>query len=225
MIDPTAQIHADAHLEPEVRIGGGTRVGPRTHLGTGARVGADCELGRDVFIDAGVTIGDRVRVDQGVLVYHGATIEDGVYIGPGAIVTNDRHPRAITPEGEVLAPGDMVLREVTLRYGCSLGAGAVVVAGTTVGRFATVGAGGVVTRNVPDHGLVAGSPARRIGWVCACGARLLNDNEEPAPAAPDRYSRHPELHCARCGRRYRHLHEEDALVALAPTRPGGASAT
>jgi UDP-2-acetamido-3-amino-2,3-dideoxy-glucuronate N-acetyltransferase len=212
-VDPTARVDPSADLEPDVQVGAGSHLSQRVQVGTGARIGSECILDRDVFIDAGVRIGNRVRIDRTALVYHGTTVEDGVYIGPAAIVTNDRHPRAITPDGEVVTPSDVVLRPVTLRYGCSIGAGAVIVAGVDVGRFATVGAGAVVTKTVPDHAMVAGSPARRIGWVCSCGSRLLTDDDEPAPAAPGRYSRHPELHCPRCARRYRHLHEADALAA------------
>ena len=126
-------------------------------------------IGRDAFIDEGVTLGNRVKIQNLALVYHGVTVEDGVFIGPNAILTNDRYPRAITAAGELARADDWTVSPITLRHGCSIGAGAVVVAGTDVGRFATVGAGSVVTRDVPDHALVVGSPARRIGWVCACG--------------------------------------------------------
>ena len=138
-------------------------------------------IGRDAFIDEGVALGDRVKIQNLALVYHGVTVEDGVFIGPNAILTNDRYPRAITAAGDLARADDWIVSPITLRHGCSIGAGAVVVAGTDVGRFATVGAGSVVTRDVPDHALVVGSPARRIGWVCACGARLTA-GESPATA-------------------------------------------
>ncbi len=127
-------------------------------------------------------LGDRVKVQNLALVYHGVTVEDGVFIGPNAILTNDRYPRAITASGDLARADDWVVSPITLRRGSSIGAGAVVVAGVDVGRFATVGAGSVVTREVPDHALVAGSPARRIGWVCACGRRLVADGGLTAPA-------------------------------------------
>jgi UDP-2-acetamido-3-amino-2,3-dideoxy-glucuronate N-acetyltransferase len=118
-------------------------------------------------------IGSRVKIQNAALVYHGVTVEDGVFIGPNAILTNDRFPRAITATGELARADDWEVSPIVLRTGCAIGAGAVVVAGTTVGQFATVGAGSVVTRDVPDHALVAGNPARRLGWVCFCGRRLV----------------------------------------------------
>ncbi len=202
MIDPSARVHASADLEADVTVGSGTSIWHRAQVRTGARIGSQCIVGRDVFIDEGVRIGDRVKIQNAALVYHGVTVEDGVFIGPNAILTNDRFPRAITPTGELARADDWVVSPITLRAGCSIGAGAVVVAGVDVGRFATVGAGAVVTRTVPDHALVAGNPARRLGWVCACGARLLDGNGAPAPAEPERYAHDPALHCPRCGRTY-----------------------
>lgn len=198
MIHPTARIHPTADLEADVWVGPGSSIWHRAQVRTGARIGAQCIIGRDAFIDEGVTLGDRVKVQNLALVYHGVTVEDGVFIGPNAILTNDRYPRAITADGALARADDWAVSPITLRRGCSIGAGAVVVAGVDVGRFATVGAGAVVTRTVPDHALVAGSPARRIGWVCACGQRLVDasgaqvrgDHEGAAscPCCPSRYT-------------------------------------
>jgi acetyltransferase-like isoleucine patch superfamily enzyme len=199
MIDATARIHGSADIEPDVAVGPRTSIWHRAQVRTGARIGADCVIGRDAFIDEGVTLGDRVKVQNLALVYHGVTVEDGVFIGPNAILTNDRHPRAIALSGQLARADDWTVAPIVLRHGASVGAGAVVVAGTNVGRFATIGAGGVVTRDVPDHALVAGSPARVIGWVCACGARLHDATDgTPAPAAHDG----PAV-CVRDGGRYR----------------------
>jgi UDP-2-acetamido-3-amino-2,3-dideoxy-glucuronate N-acetyltransferase len=181
VIDPTARIHPTADLESDVTVGPHTSIWHRAQVRTGARIGAECVIGRDAFIDEDVTLGNRVKIQNLALVYHGVTVEDGVFIGPNAILTNDRYPRAITAAGELARGDDWIVSPITLRHGCSIGAGAVVVAGADVGRFATVGAGSVVTRDVPDHALVVGSPARRIGWVCACGARLIA-GESPAAA-------------------------------------------
>jgi tetrahydrodipicolinate N-succinyltransferase len=177
-------------------------------------------IGRDAFVDEGVAVGDRVKIQNGALVYHGVTVEDGVFIGPGAILTNDRYPRAITASGELARADDWTVSPIRLRAGCSIGAGAVVVAGITVGRFATVGAGAVVTRDVPDHALVAGNPARRLGWVCACGRRLVDaavatavpagvgagGGAEAAAAAAS------ALWCRACDRRYDLAASGDAIV-------------
>jgi UDP-2-acetamido-3-amino-2,3-dideoxy-glucuronate N-acetyltransferase len=199
VIDPTARIHASADVEADVSVGPRSSVWNRAALRNGASIGADCIIGRDAFIDEGVHLGDRVKVQNGALVYHGVTVGDGVFIGPGAILTNDRFPRAITATGELARGDDWTVSPVELRDGCSIGAGAVVVAGTSIGRFATVGAGSIVTRNVPDHALVAGNPARRIGWVCACGARLVDaggGTGSPNPATGS------AMACPRCGRGY-----------------------
>jgi acetyltransferase-like isoleucine patch superfamily enzyme len=191
VIDPTARIHPTADIEADVVIGAGTGIWHRAQVRIGARIGSECVIGRDAFIDEGVTLGDRVKVQNLALVYHGVTVEDGVFIGPNAILTNDRYPRAITADGALARADDWVVSPITLRAGCSIGAGAVVVAGTDVGRFATVGAGSVVTRSVPDHALVVGAPARRIGWVCACGQRLETAAGKAAPAAHEGDARCP----------------------------------
>jgi acetyltransferase-like isoleucine patch superfamily enzyme len=174
VIDQTARVHPTADLEPDVSVGPRTSIWNRAQVRRGARIGAECVVGRDAFIDEGVLIGDRVKIQNAALVYHGVTVEDGVFIGPNAILTNDRFPRSITADGDLARADDWVVSPIRLRTGASIGAGAVVVAGNDVGRFATVGAGAVVTRDVPDHALVAGNPARRLGWVCACGRRLVD---------------------------------------------------
>ena len=197
MIDPTARVHETADLEADVSVGPRSSVWHHAQIRVGARIGAECVIGRDAFIDEGVTLGDRVKVQNLALVYHGVTVEDGVFIGPNAILTNDRYPRAITSTGDLARAADWQVSPIVLRHGCSIGAGAVVVAGTDVGRFATVGAGSVVTRSVPDHALVAGSPARRIGWVCGCGQRLVDESGTQLRAIHDGPAR-----CPRCAATY-----------------------
>jgi acetyltransferase-like isoleucine patch superfamily enzyme len=199
VIDPTARVHASADLESDVSVGPRTSIWNGAVLRNGASVGAECIIGRDAFIDEGVHLGNRVKVQNGALVYHGVTVGNGVFIGPGAILTNDRYPRAITATGELARGDDWTVSPIELRDGCSVGAGAVVVAGTTIGRFATVGAGAIVTRDVPDFALVAGNPARRLGWVCACGSRLTDASGANAASTP---SPNAPLACRLCGRGY-----------------------
>jgi acetyltransferase-like isoleucine patch superfamily enzyme len=200
VIDPSARIHATADLEAGVTVGPGTSVWHRAQIRSGARIGRDGVIGRDVYIDEGVTLGDRVKVQNSALIYHGVTIGDGVFIGPGAILTNDRRPRALNASGERARAEDWQVSPIRVDAGASIGAGAIVVAGCDVGTYAMVGAGSVVTHDVPAHALVAGNPARCIGWVCVCGERLVDTMgrlSTDAPDAPDR-----ELHCPACGRRY-----------------------
>jgi acetyltransferase-like isoleucine patch superfamily enzyme len=211
VIDSSARVHPTADLEADVAVGPGTAIWHRAQVRVGAAIGADCVIGRDAFIDEGVAIGDRVKIQNGALVYHGVTVEDGVFIGPGAILTNDRYPRAITTTGDLAQAADWTVSPILLRHGCSIGAGAVVIAGVDVGAFATVGAGAIVTRDVPSHALVVGNPARRIGWMCACGVRLQDSEGAPAAAAPPHYSIRPLLHCPSCARTYLYVPDADAL--------------
>jgi len=220
VIHPSARVHPSADLEPDVEVGERTSIWHRAQIRTGARIGADCVIGRDAFIDEGVVLGDRVKIQNAALVYHGVSVEDGVFIGPGAILTNDRYPRAITSAGDLARAEDWTVSPIALRYGSSIGAGAVVVAGIEVGRFATVGAGAVVTRDVPAHALVAGSPARRLGWVCACGMRLLDSEGEPAQAHPPHYARDTAMHCPSCGRIYTYVPDAETLEERSGPRQG-----
>ena len=217
MIDPSARVHASADLEADVSVGPGTSIWHRAQIRVGARIGAECIIGRDAFIDEGVHLGNRVKVQNGALVYHGVTVEDGVFIGPGAILTNDRYPRAITSTGDLARGDDWVVSPIVIRKGASIGAGAIVVAGVDVGSFATVGAGAVVTRPVRDYALVAGNPARRIGWVCACGARLTAPDGTPAKP---HLTADDEALCASCGRRYVYVPDSEALVEQAGAARG-----
>jgi UDP-2-acetamido-3-amino-2,3-dideoxy-glucuronate N-acetyltransferase len=182
---PNAVVHSSADVAAHVRIGGGSYVWNRAQLREGVVVGEECIIGKDVYIDSNVQIGARVKIQNGAQVFHGATIEDGVFIGPQACLTNDKQPRAINVDGSLKRADDWVVSPILVKYGASVGAAAVLLPGVTVGRFAMVGAGAVVTRNVPDYGLVLGNPARLVGYVCACGHRIALENGVG--------------HCANCG--------------------------
>lgn len=191
-------VHPSAEVSPQAHIGAGTRIWKGAQVREGAVLGEQCVVGKDAYVDFGVRIGDRVKIENGASVFHGTTVEDGVFIGPGAILTNDRNPRAVTPNGDLAGEDDWTLSPIQLRSGCSVGAGAVVVAGAEVGRWAMVGAGAVVTRSVPEHAIVVGNPARLLGWACVSGHRLVDEEGHPFP--PDGTG---PARCPADGRRYR----------------------
>jgi len=165
-------IHPTADVSPQATIGPGTRIWHQAQVREGAVIGANCIIGKGVYIDLNVVVGDNCKIQNGALLYHGATVEDGVFIGPQACLTNDRLPRAITPDGQLKGDSDWTVGPIRLCYGSSIGAGAIILSGVTIGRFALVAAGAVVTHAVPDHTLVVGSPARPAGLVCRCARRL-----------------------------------------------------
>ena len=167
-------IHPTADVSSQAVIGPGSRIWHQAQVREDAHLGANCIVGKGAYIDLGVVIGDNVKIQNGVYVYHGVTVEDGVFLGPGVILTNDKLPRAINPDGTLKADADWGVSPIVIRRGASIGAGAVVLPGVTVGEFAMVGAGAVVTRDVPAYGLVYGNPARLHGYVCRCG-RPLNE--------------------------------------------------
>jgi UDP-2-acetamido-3-amino-2,3-dideoxy-glucuronate N-acetyltransferase len=165
-------IHPTAEVSSQAKVGLGTKIWHQAHVRERSMIGTNCILGKDVYVDIDVVIGDNVKIQNGALIYHGSTLEDGVFIGPHACLTNDRFPRSINSEGNLKTENDWEVEPVLVRYGASIGAGAIVIGGATIGRFAMVAAGAVVTRDVPDHGLVMGVPAYLVGYVCHCGQRL-----------------------------------------------------
>lgn len=177
-----AQIHETAEVSGQAQIGDDTKVWHQAQIRENARVGNNCIIGKGVYIDHDVVVGDNVKIQNGAFVYHGVTVEDGVFIGPGACLTNDKYPRAITPVGDLKGDQDWQVDPVTVKRGASVGARAVILPGVIIGRFAMVAAGAVVTRDVPDHGLVQGNPARLVGLVCACGRRLTEQESKGEPA-------------------------------------------
>ncbi|ROS78270.1 transferase family hexapeptide repeat protein [Curtobacterium sp. PhB130] len=182
-VSPSAVVADSARLHP------GVRVWDHSHVEADAVIGAETLVGRNVTIGGGVRIGARCKIQNAALVYGPAVLGDGVFVGPGVVLTNDTVPRAIAPDGSVVRAGDWRASAVVVEQGASIGAGAVCVAPVHIGSWAMVAAGAVVNRDVPDHALVAGVPARRIGWVGRTGARLgrVDHHHLVCPDTGDRF--------------------------------------
>ena len=170
--DDKPTIHRTAEVAASASIGARTRIWNEAQIREGARIGSDCVLAKGVYVDIDVTVGNRVKLENRVSLFQGARLADGAFIGPHTCLLNDKLPRAITPEGSLKRRPDWQARGVIVGEGASIGGGCTILPGVEVGRFAMVGAGAVVTRNVPDHGLAVGNPARLVGYVCECGTRL-----------------------------------------------------
>ena len=168
-------IHPTAEVSPDARLGKGTKIWNEVQIREGASVGSQCIIGKGVYIDRDVIVGDRVKIGNRASLYRGVTVEDGVFIGPHVSFTNDRYPRSVTPEGRLRTDEDWEPEPTLVREGAYLGAGSVLLPGLTVGRWAMVAAGSLVAHDVPDHGLVVGSPARLVGYVCACARKLRQE--------------------------------------------------
>lgn len=180
---PGCKIHPTAVIDAEVRLGSGTQIWHFSHVLSGSVLGENCRVGQNVVIGPDVTIGRNVKVQNNVSVYKGVTLEDDVFCGPSMVFTNVFNPRAHIPRMKEL-------REILVCKGATIGANATIICGHRIGRFAFIGAGAVVTRDVPDHALVFGNPARIAGWVCYCGEKLDFGNGDIAE-------------CPQCERRYR----------------------
>lgn len=191
------RIHPTAIIEEGVELGDGTSVWDSVHLRRGARVGRECIVGEKTYIAYDVRVGDRVKINAFVYVCAAVTIEDGVMISAGTIFTNDRFPRATTPDLKHLRPSepDEHTLPTLVREGATIGAGCVVGNDLTIGRFAMIGMGSVVTKSVPDFHLALGHPASSVGCVCRCGqllARFKHDDPEQSQ----------QVACRACGLRY-----------------------
>ncbi|WP_458411729.1 acyltransferase [Schinkia sp. CFF1] len=173
-------VHESSYIDEDVTIGDGTKVWHFCHVQKGAQIGEKCSLGQNVNVSNNVKIGNGVKIQNNVAVYEGVELEDYVFCGPSMVFTNDLTPRSKYPKGPA------GYKRTLVKYGASIGANATIVCGHTIGRWAMIASGAVVTKDVPDYALMAGVPAKQIGWVCECGAVLKNH----------------DLKCDECGREY-----------------------
>lgn len=173
-----AFIHPTAEVDSSVQIGSGTKVWHLVQIRPGVTIGSNCVLGRDVYIDEDVQVGSNVKIQNRASIYKSCVIEDGVFIGPHVCFTNDTKPRAVNPDGSLKSAEDWTAGTTRVNIGAAIGAGSIILPSKRIGRFSMVGAGSVVTRDVPDYVLVIGNPARSVGYVCVCGTKLI---EQPTP--------------------------------------------
>lgn len=183
------RIHPSAEVSSTAFLGEGTSVWHHAQILEGVQIGENCIIGKGVYIDFGVKIGCNVKIQNYVSVYHGVTIDDGVFIGPHVCFTNDLLPRAINIDGTLKAANDWTLSQTVVQEGASIGANSTIRCGIIIGRWAMIGAGSVVTKNVPEHGLVFGNPAELYGFVCPCGEKLENQKVT---------SNHVQMKCRKC---------------------------
>ena len=174
-------VHESSYVDENVTIGAGTKIWHFSHIQKGAILGKNCSLGQNVNVANNVKIGDGVRIQNNVSVYEGVEIEDNVFCGPSCVFTN-----VTTPRSHYSVHGNYA--KTLVKWGASLGANSTVVCGHTVGRCALIAAGAVVTKDVKDHALMAGVPAKQIGWVCECGERLAQN-----------------LNCLKCDKKYKEM--------------------
>ena len=185
------RIHPTADVSEKANIGEGSSIWHQAQVRESVKIGTNCIIGKGVYVDAGVEIGDNVKIQNYVSVYHGVRIEDGVFVGPHVCFTNDLRPRAINPDGSLKSADDWVLSMTLIKRGAALGANSTIRCGITVGKWAMIGSGSVVTRDIPPHGVAWGNRAQLHGFVCPCGEKLERTGES---------NNHIIATCPKCGR-------------------------
>lgn len=193
--EPAYFAHESAYVDLPCEIGAGTKIWHFSHVMKDCRIGERCNIGQNVVISPHVTLGNNVKIQNNVSVYTGCILEDDVFCGPSMVFTN-----VINPRSHVVRRDEY--KTTLVRKGASIGANSTIVCGVTIGRYAFIGAGAVVTRDVADYALIYGNPAKQRGWVCACGVKLTFDSTEPAET----------VRCRACGLSYRRDHAGVALI-------------
>lgn len=194
-------VHSSSYVDDQVRIGQGTKIWHFCHVLKGSRIGDKCIIGQNCMIGPDVTVGDRCKFQNNISVYTGVIIEDDVFCGPSCVFTNVYNPRAFIERKHEF-------KSTLVKRGATIGANATIVCGATIGRYALIAAGALVRKDVPDYAVVAGVPARQIGWVCQCGVslelRVADDTSQPVGMVGDmnRHEQHVASQCVHCGDRY-----------------------
>ena len=176
MNDKNFFAHATAEVSPEAKVGSNTKIWNHAQVRNKSEIGDDCIIGKNSYIDTEVIVGNKVKIQNNCSLYKGTIVEDGVFIGPHVVFTNDKNPRAINFDGTLKEASDWDVGKTVVKYGASLGACSVILPNVTIGRFALVGSGAVVTKDVAEYAVVMGNPARPSGFVCKC-AKILRENE------------------------------------------------
>ena len=190
-----ATIHATSEVADSATIGDDTYLWLHCQVREGAKIGNQCILGKNVYVDKDVIIGNKVKIQNNVSLYYGVEVEDEAMISPHVCFTNDKNPRSATVDGDLKSDDDWKVSKTLVKKGASIGANATVICGVTIGSYALIGAGSVITKDVPDHGLVYGVPATIKGWMCNCGTKLnLSGSPSDSPQKAE---------CSICGRKYK----------------------